>query len=506
MTDSFSIAAARNHCTRALVAVCVVAYVGATACTRQSTSAKDKAELRIGVGVGASARETGISVLTDQLYSEPLIGLDVDGRPAGRLAKRWNWEADGRLLRIDLMPGTKLHDGRTLDAALARRFLLAAIASWRRNFRGAFDGITGIDAPDAGTLRIHLREPDAFLVMELNNAQLVDPDNTDIGTGPFKLVRRNPVDALRFDQFHDGVPSLERIQIATFDSQRAAWSALMRNEVDALPDVARDSIRFLEQTSAVRTFASLRPFYWALSFNLRHSMLKRPEVRRALSAAINRDEIVKTALKGYATVATDPVWPLHWAYPQMPAVTQYDPGRATAVLNPGGAPRGKRARFKIRCLFYGEDPQLERIALMVQRQLSAADVDLDLEPVRYEAMVKRLASGDFDAFLTQMQSGRAVDWTYRFWHSPAPGEAPILSSGYTGADEVLDRLRHAYADDEVRRGMHELRQKFHDDVPAVFIAWLQMTRAVNSRFEVGDARKYDVFGNVWQWRLAGSGN
>jgi peptide/nickel transport system substrate-binding protein len=426
------------------------------------------------------------------LYAEPLIALDANGRPVGRLAERWIWENDRRDLRIFLRPGTKLHDGRTLDAHLARSFLAARMRELHQSgMRSSFDQVTGIDVYDDRTLIVHLASPDAFLVAELNNLNIVDPDSPDIGTGPFKLLSRQPVSAARFEDYHRGAPAIAKVEITTYDSQRAAWAALMRGEIDAAQEVSRDSVEFLQRSSELHAFASTRPYYWAFAFNLRHPSLRRVETRRALGLAVNRAEIVDSAMKGHAAVASDPVWPLFWGHPGALSSASYNPTVARTQLP---------ADLSFRCLFFGEDPQVERMALTLQRQLGDVGVRLELEPASLGEMVKRIKEGRFDSFLLQSASGRALDWTYRFWRSPHQGEQAIFLTGYTGADAVLDRLKVSYSDEEVRVGVAELKQRFAEDTPAIFIAWQQATRAVNGRFDVSGADTHDVFANIWQWK------
>jgi hypothetical protein len=38
-------------------------------------------------------------------------------------------------------------------------------------------------------------------------------------------------------------------------------------------------------------------------------------------------------------------------------------------------------------------------------------------------------------------------------------------------------------------------------VPAAFLAWPETTRAVDTRFDVGDRADPEIFANPWQWRL-----
>jgi hypothetical protein len=96
-----------------------------------------------------------------------------------------------------------------------------------------------------------------------------------------------------------------------------------------------------------------------------------------------------------------------------------------------------------------------------------------------------------------------LTWAYRFWHSPSGALGNVLqNTGYNGADGVLDRLRQARVDEDIRIGVGDLRQRFYDDVPAVFLAWTETTRAVDARFDVGDLANPEIFANMYRWRPA----
>ncbi|HEX6975065.1 MAG TPA: ABC transporter substrate-binding protein, partial [Vicinamibacterales bacterium] len=331
----------------------------------------------------------------------------------------------------------------------------------------------------------------------------------DTGTGPYKLLSRTPaIESIRNDAYHRGTPGVPRVTVVPYDTQRAAWAALLRRDVDAVQEVSRDSVDFLQGASDIATYASIRPFYIPLIFNLNHPILRHVEVRRALVEAIDRDEIVTAAMRGHAMVADDPIWPYHWAYSPSVRRRGFNPTAARMRLDTAGfpvrpaTPGHMASRFVLSCAFWDKGPQFERIVLLLQRQLAAVGVDLQLEPLARMPLMTRVSSGNYDAFVMQVTSGRTFDWTYRFWHSPAPGGRSMLNNGYTGADETLDRLRVARAETDVRAGLADLRQRFYDDVPAAFLAWPETTRAIRANFDVGGRGDQDVFANLWRWRRA----
>lgn len=377
----------------------------------------------------------------------------------------------------------------------------------------AFDTVAGISS-EGDDVIVDLSRPDGLLLSELLALRIVDPESPDNGSGPFRIVRRAPsTETIRFDQYHGGSSELGGVNIVTYESQRGAWAALLRGEVDAVQEVSRESVEFLEASSNARTYSFLQPFYIPLVFNLEHPVLGKLEVRRAVTEALDRQAIVDKAMSGYGRVADGPVWPLHWGFSAPPARYPFNPAHASERLNRANlslegsatAP-GQRTRFSFGCLFWSEDPQYERIALMIQRQLFDIGIDVHLEPATLLEIRTRVSVGDFDSYLIRTNASRALDLTYRFWRSTGPGGMAMQRSGYTGADAQLDALQRSTSDDDVRRAITELSQRFYEDAPAAFIAWTEITRAIDSRFVVPDAGGEDPFAKIWQWRPAGREN
>ena len=131
--------------------------------------------------------------------------------------------------------------------------------------------------------------------------------------------------------------------------------------------------------------------------------------------------------------------------------------------------------------FCDEEPQYERIALVVQRQFAAIGIDLELEAgAMTDLIARRLGAGEFDTYLLSVeQRPRRSTWTYRFWHSPTSARRRHPAHRYTRADGVARSPAAARTDDETSRAAsRDLRQRFYDDPPAAFLAWPETTRAV----------------------------
>ena len=499
---------ARSFATSGARLQCLLALLLATACGQGISVSPNAEPLRIGFGIGDSAKGAGLPALTDLLYAESLLSREMDGRQTERLVTTWRWEDGGRVLHLRLKEGVQFHDGTPLTASLVAESLRATVEKARNSSGVGFEHVTAVTATTDDTVTFTLTQPDMFLLSALSDRKIVHPQKPDIGTGPFRIVSRTPtVEVARFAEYHGGASTLPGVRIVTYDTARSVWAALMRGDVDAAQEVSRESVEFMQRSSNVQVYPLLQSFYVSMVFNHKHEVLRHAEVRRALSEAIDRPAILERALRGRGLVAEGPIWPMYWAYERPAETYGYKPERSQERLDRAGFPlpaarrQGDlRKRFAFKCLVYNEDPQYERIALMVQRQLFDIGVDLRIELADMGTFTKRAASGEFDSFLMRTNAGRSLDVAYRFWHTSSAGRKPLQDTGYTGADSVLDELRASTTEEGTRAAVTTVVRRFYEDAPAIFIAWLEVTRAVDSKVTVNVEPGDDPFAKLWRWR------
>jgi ABC-type transport system substrate-binding protein len=278
----------------------------------------------------------------------------------------------------------------------------------------------------------------------------------------------------------------------------------MRSDVDMLYEVGRDAEDFVQAESRVKTYSFPRPYYDALVFNVRHPILKRTEVRRALNVAFDRTALIHDGMNGKGRTADGPLLPEHWAYSASPPV-DFSPASARSQFELARLPihpsAGGRmpSRFAFTCLVLG-NTRFERLAVLIQKQLADVGVEMRLVPLTLEQFLERVAVGDFDAFLMEF-NGRSLGWVHQFWHSHDKG---LFNSGYRSADAVLDRIKAARTDEEIRQGVAELLKILHQDPPAAFLSWQTTSRAVSTKFDVASETDRDIFAHFWKWRPAGT--
>jgi peptide/nickel transport system substrate-binding protein len=470
-----------------------------------------KPPVRLAIGIADTRKftnpDSGIGVIVSLLQNEGLVRNGRNGRVEGAMAERWISSPDGLEWHFYLRSGTRFQDGTPLDAHVAA-------ASMRRDLNdyGAYAGmrdVTTIEAVGPLELVIHLRRPSSLLLNSLASFSVTSPKK--VSAGVFRLVSRT-ADSASLEVFDDGVrprPNIDRVDIRLYPSVRNAWSAMMRGEVDMLQEIAPQALEFVEHSSQTQLKSFLRTYVYALGFNLRHPVLRDREVRLALNAAVNREDISKAIFQGRGVAANGHVQPRHWAFDQGVPQFAYAPNEAQRLLDAAGLPvkpssdNRMPSRFRFTCLVPSDD-RYERMALMLQRQLVEVGIDMQLETLPVRALPGRLGTGQYDAFIYEM-AGSNLNWTYSFWHSPEPPNPVFLDSGYHGADAALDQLRNARSEDEIRAAVAAVQRGMRDDPPAVFLLWNQTVRAVNSRFRLPEVADRDILWTIPQWQLAEPG-
>jgi peptide/nickel transport system substrate-binding protein len=472
-----------------LVALFLIEIAGCSQSEHPASSHKPSATLTVGFGLTTGQSSQGGMrqvIRTGGGVLERLVNFGRDGRPQAGLFERWSTSSDGLTWGFHLRPGVTFHDGTHLTAAIVRDLLQKQLPDY---LGPAIKDVAGIRAVSETQLEFSLKERSAFLI-EGMEVPVERPGPSPIGTGAFFVTDaqgdRNQVEIRANEHYYGGKPFIERIVIKPYSSVRSAWADMLRGDVDMLYEVGIDELDSLEPSSATKVFTFQRPYAYVAILNVQKPYLRDPGFRRELNAAIDRETLIRTVLKGHGIPAVGPVSPNHWAYSTELPSFHYEP-------------RPVKSGRRLTCLF--ADASLERLALEIQRQLRLVGVDLDLQLVTLDKLFQRIHSGDFDAFIADALNGPFLLRLYVFWHSGSPNNYGHFSS--PAVDAALDSIRHAPDDAAYKNGVAAFQRSIIDDPPAIFLAWSERARAVSTRFEVPVEPGRDVLSTLRLWRPVG---
>ena len=446
-------------------------------------AATDSLPTTLTIGLGLAPGESagaGIASTVRNLAFEGLVAFLPNGRPDGRIAESWVSTADGRALRVKLRRGT-FHDGEPVTAAAIQQILERELPDYLST---PYEDVESIAVVAEDEIEFRLKRPSTFVIESLDLA-ISKPGDTPIGSGPFRPVgpseARTEVEMLAHAGHYGGKPSIDRLVVKSYPYVRSAWADMLRGEVDMLYDVGVEARDSLASSKRVEVFAFQRPYAYTVILNTNTPALRNASIRRALNFAVDRDELIGSALRGHGAPAEGAVWPLHWAYSRAAPTFTYKPQNL--------------AGLKFRCI-YGDSTH-ERLALALEQQLRAVGVDVILEALSTDEFLRRLTTGNFEAALIDVANGPLVR-PYWFWHSDGRYNYAHFSS--KEVDAAFDQIQHATTDSAYQAGVAAFQQAIFDNPPGVFLAWSERARAVSTRFEVRAEPGRDVLSTLRLWR------
>lgn len=353
-----------------------------------------------------STRDEIALVLAPNLFNK-LVAFDAESRLFPDLAESWTVGAGGLSYTFRLRQGVHWHDGRPLTAADVR-WTFERLAASPGLAAEAIRRIARVETPDDGTVVIRLTEPWAPFLATLawygtfvlpRHAPDAIAQGRPVGTGPFRFgewVRGQRVVLVANRDFFRPGPWLDRV-VYTFGTDPAKVpELLLSGAIDytmVRPPV--ESLPRLERAPEVRIASSASDSRFYCAFNLRRPALADHRVREAINRAINRQEILDQALRGYGAPALGFYTPaVGWAYNSDAHVPAYDPGRARALLAAAGRPA-----LELDLLVPNAPPQPEVSRILI-RQLAA--VGITIRPVLLPGdrfLERTMGRHDFDLAL-----------------------------------------------------------------------------------------------------------
>jgi peptide/nickel transport system substrate-binding protein len=497
-------------CLTADLRVCttpVLLSVLATAgCLRQP--ARDPGVIVVGVvsapnNLDPRVGTDAVSQNAHQLIFNGLVRIDEHLKVVPDVAERLD-NPEPTVYIATLRKGVLFHDGRELTSAdVVYTFRSIFDPTFPNPYRGALRMLKSVDARDRYTVVFTLTQPFGSFPVNLVFPMIV-PDgaghsfNTHpIGTGPYRFVRNvtdERVELAAFDQYFGGAPSNRGVVLKVIPDNIMAGLELRKGVTDVVVnDLPPDIVYQLERDPKLRTERSPGTDYQYIGFNMRDPILKDVRVRRALSHAIDRHAIIEYMRRGLAVRAVGILPPESWAFnPDVP-VFDYDPEKARALLDEAGYPDpdgdGPATRMHLTLkTSTGEFFRLQ--ATVIQQQLQAVGVDLEIRTYEFATLYADVLSGNFQMYSLQWVGGAVVDPDIlrRVFHSNQVPPAGFNRGHFSDpqVDHALDEASRSTDETERRRLFGEAQRLIAEQVPYISL-WCK-TNAVVAQRDLSNVR------------------
>ncbi|MFQ5893597.1 MAG: ABC transporter substrate-binding protein, partial [Nitrospinota bacterium] len=279
------------------------------------------------------------------------------------------------------------------------------------------------------------------------------------------------------DDYWEGRPRLDRIAFRIIPEVALKELEFMTGEVDQDNPQPHQFARYVAD-ERFRVFRRLGNGYTYIGWNLKNPLFADRKVRRALTHAINREEIIEYILHGLGVIATGPFPPQMWYANNDLQPLPYDPVLSRRLLadagwrdSDGDGILDKDGQsFRFRLITNHGNVVRQNVAVLVQRQLR--EVGIDVEILLYEWSVfiaRKINPRDFEACVLGWSLGLDPD-IYEIWHS-SQVEKGFNFVGYANpaVDRLIEEGRTEFDQARRTRIYREIHRLIHEDQPYTFL-------------------------------------
>ncbi len=234
------------------------------------------------------------------------------------------------------------------------------------------------------------------------------------------------------------------------------------------------------------------------------------KVRRALSYAINKQEILEEYLHNYGQLAAGPVSPIFKEVinPDIKPYN-YDPEEAKKLLaedgwkdsNKDGILEKNGINFTFELNIPGGNPLRNYAATVVKNDLKNIGISVNIQTMELNTFLDNLFSKKFNAWIASWYISIPLDLK-NMWYSQF-SSTPLNVQSYSNKDidKILDEIQNS-SDNEKRKSLYKQFQEImHNDEPVTFLYWIDDITAHNKRIKNIDINPLGVIHHCWNWKL-----
>lgn len=410
---------------------------------------------------------------------DTLVSFNQDLEPQPGLAESWEYTSPTELV-LKLRDGVTFHDGEPLNAE-AVKYNLERAAGEGSNIVADVESIESIDVVDDLTVQLNLNQPNSALVMTLADragmmvspkaAEAADGDlsTAPVGAGGWKFVEWKRGTSMTYEKFDDywdeDAQRVDKVVISVMLEPKTRATSLRSGQQDIAWDIVPSDAESIKNDDSLTLHEQSRMWTWMIYTNRASKELGDPRVRQALSLAMDRDQLLKSAYFGMGTKPRGFLPDGYWAEPSDKAQMPYDVDKAKQLIADAGA---EGLTFDM--MLYA-DATSTRVGEILKEQWSQIGVTVNLLPRQViEANNSYFNDIKTPAFFAAWTGRPDPALTYRLMFTK---EAYFNTSKQAtpGMDEALDEDAVATTQEDRKKALDKASEAVVADMPIIPIVF-----------------------------------
>lgn len=473
------------------------------------------------------ASDSSSHAVAGQVYNG-LVKYDKNLNIVGDLAESFDISPDGLNITFHLRRGVKWHDGSPFTARdVLYTYRVTVDPKTPTAYAEDFKQVKNISTPDDHTVRVVYGIPFAPALaswgMNILPAHLLEGQDITksplarkpVGTGPYRFkewISGQKIVLEANNEYFEGRPYIDRYIYRIIPDTSTMYMELKAGAIDLMGLTPVQYARQTGNRSFTSRFNKYRypsSGYLYMGYNLRHPLFGDKRIRQAMTAAINKDELIHGVLFGMGQKAHGPIVPGRWAYNPSVKDIGYDPKHAAELLAQAGwkeknsdgilVKDGKPFKFTI--LTNQGNQQRLMTAQIVQQRLRQVGIDVKIRIVEWATFLKEFVNkGNFEVVMLAWNISQDPDM-YDIWHSSKtnPGELNFIGYKNPEVDRLLVDGRSTFDIEKRKRAYFRIQEILAQDQPYTFLYVPDALPVVSARIRGVEPAPAGIGHNQIKW-------
>ena len=241
-----------------------------------------------------------------------------------------------------------------------------------------------------------------------------------------------------------------------------------------------------------------------------HKIFGSASVRKALTHAINRVEILSEYFNNFGQIAVGPAAPIFKdLYNSSITPYPFDPGIAKQLLKSEGwkdadgdgiLEKGKE-RFLFTIYIPSGNPARDFASKVIQNNLKAIGADVKIEKLESGVFFEKMFNRELEAWIAGWSVPIPIELKV-YWHSNLT-ENPLNIAGFANeqADELLEKLPLVKETEIKNRMIKDFQNIIHEEEPVTFLYWIDNLTAHSKMIAGISVSPLGAVHHTWKWKI-----
>ncbi len=449
---------------------------------------------------------------------DALLKYDTNGKIVPQIAKSFRF-LDDVTLEIKLRDKVYWFDGKEVsakDVLFTYEFVKnpKVFSPYIENFRK----VVSVKVIDEKTVVIKYKEPyfkalETWLmpilpqhILKNDEAPMTSKFNfAPVGNGAYKIKRLEQgadVEFVANEHYYSGAAKIDKMVYRFLPDASSSFLMLKTGALDVggltpLQLKMQTDKAFFDKFQIVENPGST---YTYLGFNLKNEKFKDARVRKAISAAIDRNELIDLLFFGHAKVCNGPFLPGSYAYNPSVKTPKRDLAKAKALLREAGYSDAKPLSFEISTNSNNQNRLLA--AEIIQKQLKEAGIIVKIRAVEWQAFLNTVVDPRrFETVLMGWSMPLSPD-AYSIWHSDQIEKKAgfnFVSYKNKEVDTLIEKAERTTNKELIAGYYQRIFELIVNDNPYLFLFTPNSILAVSKKIKHVEPSIIGIMHNQTQW-------